>query len=420
MKVLLSAYSCAPNYGSEPGVGWNWAVEVARLGHDVVALTTDLWQEETKAELATGGLPNNLSFDFFMPPWLGRLRAWGWRRGRINLTEQIVQTIWQILAVRYVRRRFTPDRFDLVHHITYGGIRYTTCMAGAPYPLVIGPLGGGERSPGPLRSQLPFLAYANELVRDLHTRMVRIEPMTTAACRKAAVIFVKTRESRDALAPRFRDKIQIEMEVGVPARNPPPRSVRATAQPLRLLYAGRLIHWKGLSFGLEALARARGSGVDAMLSIAGRGPAEPHWRELARRLDLENRVRFLGWVPFEEMQARYLEHDALLFPSLHDSSGNAVLEALSYGLPVICFDLGGPGAIVTRDSGRVVPTAGRSADACIAGLTAAIQELAHGDALRAALSQGALRRADDFRWPMQVVRVYGKIESVLRQGQGTR
>ena len=39
MKILLSAYACEPGKGSEPGMGWHWALEIARLGHEVHILT---------------------------------------------------------------------------------------------------------------------------------------------------------------------------------------------------------------------------------------------------------------------------------------------------------------------------------------------------------------------------------------------
>jgi hypothetical protein len=39
MRILLSAFSCGPHRGSEEGVGWNWAVETAALGHEVIVLT---------------------------------------------------------------------------------------------------------------------------------------------------------------------------------------------------------------------------------------------------------------------------------------------------------------------------------------------------------------------------------------------
>jgi short-subunit dehydrogenase len=39
MRILLSAYACEPGRGSEPGVGWHWATELARLGHEVAVIT---------------------------------------------------------------------------------------------------------------------------------------------------------------------------------------------------------------------------------------------------------------------------------------------------------------------------------------------------------------------------------------------
>ena len=83
MRILMSAFSCGPHRGSEEGVGWNWAVETARLGHEVIALTQTAFQDEIEAELASGRLPATLRFEFFMPRWLELVlpegpRRWGW------------------------------------------------------------------------------------------------------------------------------------------------------------------------------------------------------------------------------------------------------------------------------------------------------------------------------------------------------
>ena len=76
-----------------------------------------------------------------------------------------------------------------------------------------------------------------------------------------------------------------------------------------------------------------------------------------------------------------------------------MLEALAEGLPVVCFDLGGPGAIVDPTCGRVVATAGRSEAACVAGLADAIEELTRSPALCHELGLGARARARQFHWP---------------------
>jgi hypothetical protein len=128
MKVLLSAFSCAPNQGSEPGLGWSWAVEVARLGHDVLVLTSSERQDAIEAELAGGRLPPTLRFEYFMPAWLARLQRKGLALGYESLTWHTVHLLWQFLLYGHVRREVAEQRFDLVHHITFSGIRHPTLL----------------------------------------------------------------------------------------------------------------------------------------------------------------------------------------------------------------------------------------------------------------------------------------------------
>jgi glycosyltransferase involved in cell wall biosynthesis len=116
------------------------------------------------------------------------------------------------------------------------------------------------------------------------------------------------------------------------------------------------------------------------------------------------------------MAEMYGSHDVVLFPSLHDSSGNVVLEALFHGLPVVCLDLGGPAVIATESCGRIVATAGRSESEVVTGLADALEELARSEPLLDELSRGAQIRAEIFRWPTLVRRVYDDIARRLRPG----
>jgi len=126
VKILMSAFSCGPGRGSEPGVGWNMAVEVARLGHEVVVLTQSEFAAEIEEQIAGGKLPAGLRFDIFMPPWLGRLRDFGLRHRQPAFTWHVTSLLWQFCALAYVRRQYRNDQFDLVHHVTFAGIRNPT------------------------------------------------------------------------------------------------------------------------------------------------------------------------------------------------------------------------------------------------------------------------------------------------------
>ncbi len=414
MKILLSAFSCGPDIGSEPGVGWHWAVELARLGHHVLALTEIEYQGPIEAAIAGGGLPPSLRFEFYMPPWLDRLRHLGLRLGHQSLTLHLVHLLWQIAAYRHVRARFAGESFDLVHHLTYSGIRHPTLMGRLGIPLVLGPVGGGERAPLALRRGLGWHGWVKDALRDLHTWLIRFDPITRRACADALVIYVKTAQSRDALPGCCRSKVSVQMEIGIPRVSPLRRPERRPGQPFRLLYAGRFVYWKGLHLGLRAFAEVRQRGGDARLTMLGGGPEARAWRRLARKLGIERAVDWLDRVEHGRMSEMYRSHDALLFPSLHDSSGNAVLEALSYGLPVICFDLGGPGEIVDDRCGRVIATGGRSASACSHALALAIEDMSRSPALCRRLADGARARAANFLWPTQVGRVYADIAGRLQ------
>ena len=416
MKVVLSAFSCAPNQGSEPGLGWGWAVEVARLGHEVLVLTSSERREAIEAELASGRLPPTLRFEYFLPAWLARLQRKGLALGYESLTWHTVHLLWQFLVYGHVRRQLADQRFELVHHITFSGIRHPTLLGRLGLPLVLGPLGGGERAPLALRRSLGWRGWLLEAVRDVHTFLIRFDPITRRACRDAEVIYVKTEQTRTALPRRFRDKAVVQMEIGTKDAAMPARPTRAPDGPLRLLYAGRFLYWKGMHLGLRALAELRARGVDARLTMLGGGPDEQAWRALANRLGLGSAVRWVARIEHSRMAEMYGSHDVVLFPSLHDSSGNVVLEALFHGLPVVCLDLGGPAVIATESCGRIVPTAGRSEAQVVGGLADALEELARSEPLLDELSRGAQARAETFRWPTLVRRVYDDIARRLRRG----
>lgn len=412
MRILMSAFSCGPNTGSEPGIGWNWAIEAARLGHEVHVITQTEYQREIEAEIKTGSLPPTLSFEFFMPSWLAALRDAGCNAGLESMTWPIVSPLWQIALVQYLGQRRLADTFDVIHHITLGGVRHPTLLGTLPLPLVLGPLGGGERAPMALRKSFPWRGWLKDLVRDVHTASLRLDPITRSACSRALVVYARTPESRDCLPCVTPDEVGLRLELGIREVAGMPMTPKVPGT-LRLMYAGQHVYWKGGHLALRALAKSRQAGLRVHLTMVGSGPEAESWKRLARDQAIEDAITWRGQIPYDAMKAAYEENDAFLYPSLHDSSGNVVLEALSRGLPVICLDLGGPGAIVTPASGRVIPTRHQTEEECVAGLAAAIHQLANEPDLLQRLSAGALSRAQQFLWPVVVAGLYADVERRL-------
>ena len=156
----------------------------------------------------------------------------------------------------------------------------------------------------------------------------------------------------------------------------------------RLLCVGRLIPIKGHIVLLRAFAEARRRLPGLELDVAGRGPLEPALRAVAKELDVDDAVHFLGHVSPVE---RAIENAAVVVvPSMGEGFGMVALEAMERARPVIAAEIGGLGELVEDGvTGRLVP-AGEPAP-----LTGAIVELA-GDLDRAArMGEAGRQRALD-------------------------
>src|SRR5260221_8661143 len=138
--------------------------------------------------------------------------------------------------------------------------------------------------------------------------------------------------------------------------------------PLRILFVGNIITLKGLDLAIEAL---KASGTEATFTLFGSGNYLKAAQEEVERLGLRDRVRFAGRVSREQVLQIYRDYDLFLFPSLHDTGGYAVIEAMFNELPVVCLDCGGPPVAVRENCGIKVPVGLRGK--VVSGLAAAIR-----------------------------------------------
>ncbi|MGH9961935.1 MAG: glycosyltransferase family 4 protein, partial [Pyrinomonadaceae bacterium] len=284
--------------------------------------------------------------------------------------------LWQWRAYLFVKNIHARERFDLVHHITLGAIRLPSFLGRLGPPFIFGPVGGGERAPWRLRQGYGWRGWIVDLIRDAWNFVIRIDPLIQNTFKKADSIYVKTWDSRPVIPRKYWPKVRCRLEIGSVPTNRPIQKVFDQTNGLRIGYVGRFVYWKGMHLGLPAFARLAAVYPRVHLTLVGSGPEELRWRALAEQLGISDRLSWIPWVTHEELKSIYVQQDVLLFPSLHDSSGNVVLEAMSHGLPVVCLDLGGPGVMVDEICGRVIATSGATRGCVIEKLTDALLELA--------------------------------------------
>lgn len=416
MRVLLSAYACEPGVGSEPGIGWRWAIELARLGHEVTVVTPPTKRIEIEAELKK--LPGiNISFIFYKPPgiflWANWYKLWPFNIGHRAywfMWEHIHHFVWQYGAFHTIKKIHQHNPFDIVHHITYGVARRASFMGYLKGVwFIFGPLGGGERSPWKLRSKLTWVASIIETVRDLSILGAKLNPFLWSTFKKADVIYLKTAESAFLVPDKFKNKIKISLEIGREASidsNKIHKHKNTSDSIFRVLFVGRFLYWKGMTYGLHAFAKLAKSDPDVRLVIIGEGPLEHNWHDLAKSLSIEHLIEWVPWINRDELKVYYESADIFLFPSLHDSSGNVILESLSNGLPVVCFDLGGPATIVNETCAKICSTKGKDSSAVIEELYVAMKSLSQDRENLNKMKTAAIKHSAKYVWSEVVSEFY--------------
>lgn len=414
IKVLLSAYACEPGRGSEPGVGWNTAREIAKY-HEVWVLVSLAYRSNIEAALAANPIPN-LHFVYFDP--LNWTYDWSREGKGILWTVNLHYYLWQVWAYFVGRSLHRQINFDLAHHVTY--VRYwnPSFLALLSIPFIWGPVGGGEAAPRSFWKNFSLRGKVFELLRTIAGRLGELDPFTRLTAQRSTISFAATEDTASRMRQIGAKNVHVLSQVGLLQEELESlhQYIACTKLPTRFISIGRLLHWKGFDLGLRAFAQAN-LPAEYEYWIIGCGAEAQRLQTLAQELGIGSQVKFLEHLPRAEIFHRLGESLALVHPSLHESGGFVCLEAMAAGCPVICLDLGGPAVQVTEETGFKVSAS--QPDEAILGMMRAMRRLANEPELRDRLSEASQRRVDEvFNWNQKGQfwsHVYEKTLSLLSQ-----
>ncbi len=388
MRVLLSAFACEPDRGSEPEVGWRWAVGLAERGHTVWVITRA--NNRPVIDAVANRLPHGLHFAYYdLPRPFLVLKRW--------MGVNVYYRLWQAGATRLAERLHDEVGFDRTHHVTFVAARHPSFLRKIDVPFFFGPVAGGERAPAALLADLPWRYRWREHVRTLATLALMSTPSVLSTAGTASTIYATSAQTAALFSRRDASKVRVQLAItsdsALVASLHPRRNKQG--DDIQFLYAGHLLHLKGVHLALQALGLARKNGARASMTIIGEGPARDWLHDVAGDAGVSDFVRWIPWLKRAELMEHYASHDAFVFPSLRDSGGMVVMEAMAHGLPVICLGIGGPGAIVSDTCGFVVQ-ADQCTDRVVEDIAAAFAQLAGNDSLRATLGSAARIRLEKF------------------------
>ena len=187
LKVLMSAYACEPRKGSESGVGWNMALEMAKY-HHVWVLTRANNKSVIERELTNNPAPRLHFIYYDLPKW-----AMLWKRGGLGV--QFYYIFWQICIYFFSKDLHKKIRFDLVHHVTF--VRYWTpsFVSLLQAPFIWGPVGGGEPVPKGFIFDFGLQGIFFELLRSAAIALGKLNPFVLLTAKKSKIALAASKET---------------------------------------------------------------------------------------------------------------------------------------------------------------------------------------------------------------------------------
>jgi len=362
-KILLIAEAANPEWVSVPLVGWNVAQALRQVA-DVLIVT----HVRNRDAMARAGLTQGKEFicidseALARPLWklAERVRGGpgvGWTT--LAALSWPSYVYFEHLLWRELGPRIQAREWDLVHRVTPLSPTLPSLIARrlrrAKVPFVIGPLNGGTPWPAQFdqarRAEREWLSYVRGAYRYL--------PGYRSTREDASALLIASRSAWAELPERWRDRAVYIPENGIDPARFHPGHERAASGPLRVIFVGRLVPYKGADMLIDAAAGAlREQRVH--LEIVGDGPQMADLVSQVRRLGLGERVTFHGWQTQERVAELLATSDLFAFPSIREFGGGAVLEAMACAVPSLVVDYGGPGEIVTDATGFAVPMGSRA------------------------------------------------------------
>jgi glycosyltransferase involved in cell wall biosynthesis len=338
-RVLVSSFTCKADGKSETYSGYKWLEQIARYCDTTLVTAddnaiSDKWQRiQTSRKFRFKNkfirrLNGEVHFDYF----------WFNYQTRCRLKRSIAE-------------------YDLVHHVVPIAPRYPNSIGCLAQKFILGPIGGGLRVPERFRREVEGNEEWFYKLRALDRTRLDYDPFLRSTYNAADLILLVGSYMFDLIPQRYHSKCRVILETGIDAHciKYEPRATASSDVPIKLLYVGRIVPYKGLIYLLRALSQlpeeARSSFKLTVVGDGGGGGYEKQCKDFVAHKHLQRLVSFVGFKTKAEIAAFYQECDLFVFPSLAETSGNVVIEAMAMGRPVIAMNCGGPAEVVSSSGG---------------------------------------------------------------------
>ena len=331
VNYLISAYSVNPYKGSEDSIGWNWVLQYEKNykdGDRIILLTKKFNEKDTRRGLKEFNIQHVELVIVDVPD------ALNWFREKHSAFHHMYYILWQHWAWLWVKH--SGIHFDVIHHVTMNDYRIPSELYKAKGAKVIwGPMGGAQVTPRPLK-----VYEKNQLVasfREFVNKSCSWNPFYKKALRSYYKIYCINNETQKQISRIVGKDVPLMPELALrdEYRNLPIQ--KGNNDILKIVFVGRLIGKKGIAFLVDALSLMP-TDMNWELLIFGDGDDHALIEKQIADSGIGKNVKLMGNRPLNQIAEAYQQADVFVLPSLRETSGNVLLEAMAYAVPIVAFD----------------------------------------------------------------------------------
>lgn len=333
MNILLSSYSINPYKGSEDAVGWNWLLQVAKhfnKPNDKIYVVTKKFNEkDTVKGIKELGLNNVELIIVDVPNYLN------WFREKHSMFHHMYYMLWQNEAYRWAKK--SKIKFDVVHHVTMGDFRIT----GKMYKLknahtIFGPVGGGQVTPDSLKCYESNKFY--EKFRQMINNATLVFPSYGKSINKFDKVYAVNEETAEIMKQSSGKSIDLLTDVALTDNLKNLHIDKTDNEITKIIFVGRLIEKKGIIFLLDII-KSLHTNLPFTLEIYGDGPMKNKVNSYIIENNLSDKVFLKGTLPYAEIYSVYKHADIFVLPSLRETGGTVLTEAMAHKLPICALNM---------------------------------------------------------------------------------
>lgn len=347
LNILINAYAVAPNWGSEPGMAWNWIANIAKYCKCYV-ITEGEWRSDIEDALINHPQKDNMVFYF--NPVSEKVRKMCWNQGDWRFYYYYRQ--WQKKTLEIAKKICSEHRIDITHQLNMIGFREPGLLWKINGPKhVWGPIGSMGEVPTEFLQGLPFKVKIKQIIKNfITTYQIKHSPVKTAVNNSDALIAALD-VTKEKIKKVYGIDIPVIGETGLTPNNGYVHE-SCVGRPVELLWVGRFIPTKKLSIALEALSKTSNP-KDFRLHIVGSGTDEEItlYKNQANDLGISEICTWYGKIPNSEVQKMMREKDLFYFTSVFEGGPHVILESITNCIPILCFDTCGQGVVVDDSIG---------------------------------------------------------------------